>query len=212
MKKCIIIAGGSLAHPEEFISLIKNAQLVICADSGATYMKQIDLLPDVIIGDLDSISPGDKRFFEEKPVRIIPYSPRKDATDTELAVSFAIEQQADDITLIGGSGTRLDHTMANMFLLKKLVDRQISCRIIDHHNEIFLITAPMDITGQPGELISIVPVTEKVTGVTLSGFEYPLDNATIHMGSTIGISNRLVAKTARISIKNGVVFVFKSKD
>lgn len=212
MKKCIIIAGGMLESTEDYRSLIRSAQLVICADSGAAYMRKINLLPDVIIGDLDSIRDEDRYFFESKQVRIIQHPANKDATDTELAVSLAIRQKVDDITLIGWSGTRMDHTLANVLLLKKLSEYRVPCRMIDAHNEVWLITDHMDLAGIPGELVSIIPLSEKVCGVTISGLEYPLENATISMGSSIGISNRFVTNIARISLEKGILLVFKSRD
>ncbi len=206
------MASGRLDDPRMFSDMIRSSDLVICADGGAGHIRRTGILPDVIVGDLDSIAPADQAFFTKNKVRFVRYPADKDATDTELAMSLAVEQGAEDITLIGGSGTRLDHTMANVFLLKKLVDRQISCRMVDSHNEIHLVTDRLEIEGRPGELVSVLPASERVTGVTMTGFLYPLNGAELVMGSTIGVSNRLVGQTARINVLSGTLIVFKSRD
>ncbi|MBU2452903.1 MAG: thiamine diphosphokinase, partial [Proteobacteria bacterium] len=116
--KCVIIANGDFEYKSDMGGIIKNAQLIISADGGARHLRALNILPHVMIGDFDSIHPDDKQFFKENQVRIIPFSSKKDHTDSELCVSWALKNNATDITLLGATGTRLDHTLANIFLLK----------------------------------------------------------------------------------------------
>lgn len=210
--KCVIIANGDLEYSNDIVRIIKTAQLVISADGGASHLRILNILPHVLIGDFDSIHPDDRCFFKKKQVKIIPFPSRKDQTDSELCVSWALENNATDITLLGVTGTRLDHTLANIFLLKKLARQHIPARIINKNNEIHIVTDYMELKGQPGDLLSVLPITEKVTGITLKGLEYPLMNATMEMGSSLGISNCFTREVASVSIETGMLIITKSKD
>ncbi|HGY11080.1 MAG TPA: thiamine diphosphokinase [Desulfobacterales bacterium] len=210
--KCVIIANGDVEYTNDIISIIRDAQLIISADGGARHLRALNILPHVMIGDFDSILPADKLFFKKKKVEMLTFSSKKDHTDSEICVSWAIDNKATDITLLGVTGTRLDHTLANIFLLKELARENIPARIINKNNEIHIITDHIELNGQPKDLLSIIPVTQKVTGITLKGLEYPLVNADIKMGSSIGISNTFKGTLATISIKKGILIVIKSKD
>ncbi|RLC06501.1 MAG: thiamine diphosphokinase [Deltaproteobacteria bacterium] len=210
--KCVIIANGDVEYTNDIISIIRDAQLIISADGGARHLRALNILPHVMIGDFDSILPADKLFFKKKKVEMLIFSSKKDHTDSEICVSWAIDNKATDITLLGVTGTRLDHTLANIFLLKELARENIPARIINKNNEIHIITDHIELNGQPKDLLSIIPVTQKVTGITLKGLEYPLVNADIKMGSSIGISNTFKGTLATISIKKGILIVIKSKD
>ena len=210
--KCVIIANGDLEYTNDIQDLVKNAQLIISADGGARHLRALNILPHIMIGDFDSISPGDKLFFKKKQVKTLTFPSRKDHIDSELCVSWALENNATDITLLGVTGSRMDHTLANIFLLKKLARLHIPARIINKNNEIHIVTDFIEIKGNPRDFLSIIPVTEKVTGVTLKGLEYPLINATIEMGSSLGISNSFKGTTASVSIEKGILIVTKSTD
>ena len=210
--KCVIIANGDLDYTNETIDRIRGAQLIISADGGARHLRALNILPHVMIGDFDSIHLDDHRFFKEKQVKTITFSSRKDHTDTELCLSWALENNATDITLLGVTGTRLDHTLANIFLLKKLTGQNIPARIINKNNEIHVVTDFIELKGGPKDFLSIIPITEKVSGITLKGLEYPLVNATLEMGSCLGISNAFKETFASVSIKKGTLIVIKSKD
>ena len=210
--KAVIIANGNIKNQNYFSKIIKQADLIICADGGANHLKKMGILPHVIIGDFDSLSPQNKIFFEKNNLKIIKHSSDKDATDTELAADFAIEQNYNDITFIGVTGTRLDHTIANIFLLKKMAAFKKKCRIIDDNNEIFLVTDKITLTREKNSFVSIIPLTEKVEGITTSGLKYPLTNAEIKSGTSLGISNQFSEERALISLKKGILIVTKSKD
>ncbi|WP_022664385.1 thiamine diphosphokinase [Desulfospira joergensenii] len=220
--KCIIIAGG-LFEPDptrggKLDRLVKKADLIIAADGGANHLRSLDITPHFIIGDLDSIHPETRNFYEKKKVEFIRYPSRKGNTDTDLCVDFSLEKGASDITLAGMTGQRLDHTLANIFLLRRMADLKVTARIIDGHNEIYLFTCSnprgdsLELEGRPGEFLSVIPISERVEGVTLKGLEYPLDNHTLEFGSTLGISNCYKDRKAVISITNGSLIITKSTD
>ena len=209
--KAVIIANGTIENLGKFLKLITCADLIICADGGANHLKTMGILPHVIIGDFDSINLQDKSFYKNNNIKLIKHPVDKDATDTELATDYAVEQNAHDITFIGATGNRLDHTLANIFLLKQIAYKKIQCRIIDDNNEIFLVTDKITLK-KTNSFISIIPITAKAEGVTTFGLKYPLTNAEIKFGSSLGISNQFLDEEATISLKKGILLVIKSKD
>jgi len=209
---CIIVASGTLVDTPGIRSLLNQADLIIAADGGAIHLKQMNFIPHVIIGDMDSILPDTKLFYEKNKTPIISYPARKNQTDTDLCIDFALEKKATEITLLGVTGNRLDHTLANLFLLRRLADLGIKAKIVDANNEIYLVTDHLELTGEKGDPLSIIPVSDIITGLTLEGLEYPLENASIPMGSSLGISNCFKETRATISISAGVLLVTKSRD
>ena len=210
--KCVIIANGDLEYSEDTAAIIRQARLIVCADGGARHLRALQILPHVIIGDFDSALPKDRLFFEDKKTKIISHPSHKNETDSELCVSFALLNHATDITLLGVTGTRLDHTLANIFLLKKLAALDIPARIINKHNTIHMVTHHIEIQGRPGEFLSILPITEQAKGITLKGLEYPLKDGTMEMGSCLGISNVFKDTTASVSVREGILMVIQSRD
>ncbi len=210
--KCVIVANGIINNYRYLMALINQSDMLVCADGGVKHLRKLNILPDIVIGDLDSINHNDMRFLEKANVTILRYPRKKDVSDTELAAEWAVSNKADDITLTGTTGNRLDHTLANIFLLKTITDKGVICRMADDHNEIHIVSQYIRITGEPGDLISVIPVTEQVTGLTLKGLEYPLENARIFMGTSLGVSNCFVENQAIISLKTGMIAVIKSKD
>jgi len=110
------------------------------------------------------------------------------------------------------TGTRLDHTLANIFLLKQISLKNIPARIINKTNEIHVVTSSITINGQPGDYLSLIPLSPKVIGITLEGLTYPLNDATLEMGSSLGVSNSFKESVAKVTIKKGVLIVTQSKD
>ncbi len=210
--KYLIIASGSLGNPEQLNQMLSQSDRVICADGGTRHLRRVGVLPDLVIGDFDSLSENDKRCLAKNRITMIKHPTDKDAGDTELAARWAMENQATQIILMGVTGTRLDHTLANITLLKTISDRGIRCCILDDTNEIHLVTEQIELRGEPGELVSVIPMTEEASGVTLTGLFYPLEDATLTLGSSLGISNRFIGNKAVISVKRGILVVTKSRD
>lgn len=186
--------------------------LIICADGGANHIYKTDIVPHMIVGDLDSLNEETHRYFKEKKVVFHKFPARKDKTDTELAVDFALRKKPSEIILFGSTGTRLDHTLANIMLLYKLLKQDIKASIIDETNEIYIVEKHMLIAKEEDTFISFIPLFDKCSGVTLKGFKYPTDNMDFKLGSTMGISNEVIEDKARIDIESGVSLVIKSKD
>jgi thiamine pyrophosphokinase len=209
--RAIIFANGVLSHPHQIQSLVEADDYIIAADGGTHHALQIGIVPNVIIGDLDSLAPADKAQIENAGGEIIPFSPRKDETDLELALRHAVEKGATDIVLIAALGGRVDQTVANLFLLSlpELAGRNVS--IVEGNQTIFLIRDTSSITGSPGDTVSILPIGGDAVGVSNQGFEWPLRDETLPSGSSRGVSNVLRRHQAQISVREGMLLCVVSK-
>lgn len=187
---------------------------IIAADKGVQYAIQLGVKPDFILGDFDSLGEKWKKKMEQWQVPILTFPPEKDYTDTHLAIEYAIEQGAEEITLLGATGTRLDHTWANIGLLQLAMKKGVHAHIVDKHNRIMMICEKTVIKREDafGDFISLIPYTEKVTGITLTGFYYPLEDAELTLGISLGISNELVDEIGIIQIGRGNLLVIESRD
>ena len=210
--KCIIIANGDIRDDRQAASVIAGGDFIICVDGGARHLSRMGIVPDAVIGDLDSIGEEERLDLEEKGVRFHRHPPRKDDTDTALAVELAFSKGASEITFLGTTGCRLDHTLSAAFLLKRVLDAGIKGSVVDAHNTIYLIKDRIELSGAPGDILSILPVSERVTGVFLEGLEYPLENTTIPFGSSLGISNRFASERAVVRLREGLLLVIRSRD
>ena len=204
--KTLIVTGGSLdiCWVKEFIKTI-NAEYIIAADSGLKYIDELGLVPDMILGDYDSVEDGLKTYPREK-----------DYTDTHIAIINALKAGASDIYILGATGTRMDHTFTNICNMKAALDCDVPCFIYDKHNKVYLVNDNMGEVklakdGQYGEYVSIVPLSEEAV-ISLSGFKYTLDNYVLHQGLSICQSNEIKENEAVINIKKGLVIVFETKD
>ena len=208
----IIISSGNIKKYDYFAGIIGLADKIISADGGARHLKRMNIIPDIAMGDFDSIDKDSMAFLERHKVPMIKHSMDKDATDTELAVQWAMENKATSITLLGVTGTRIDHTLANIFLLKQIARAKIPCKILDDNNEIYLVMDEIELKGEPGNFLSVIPLGQEIRGITITGVDFPLENQNIPMGSSLGISNRFSCTKACIAIKRGMAIVTKSKD
>ncbi len=210
-----IISGGSILPP--FLeNRIKedNWDYVIAADRGLEVCYALNFTPDFMIGDFDSISENVLAHYQNMQIPVLTYPSQKDDTDTELALKVALEQKPERVTIYGATGTRIDHMLANISLLRLGVLHNISVEIVDDKNRIRLIsdTFQMKKTEQYGDYVSFLPMTEMVTGVTLKGFQYNLTDGVLVHGNSLGVSNQIAEEEVYVSVKNGILIMIESKD
>ncbi|CAM3305054.1 thiamine diphosphokinase [Brevibacillus invocatus] len=210
-KRILLFAGGNLG--EWAIRHIQEHDVLVGVDRGAWFLIENGISPHLSIGDFDSVTQEEKDQIKSSSQQMTDCDPiMKDLTDTEMALHWAINQEPDEILMIGVLGSRFDHTLANVHLLAKGLHARISCRIIDAFNEIRLITDACTVSQDDFAHLSLLPLSQEVTGITLEGFQYPLENATLRIGDTLGISNILIEPIGRISLKTGQLLVIRSKD
>ncbi len=210
--RVLIIGNGNIANTRIIQNILKPDDVILCCDGGSKYLFEEGIIPHYIIGDLDSSIPQIIQFFETKDVIFKKFNRKKDETDMELCIDFAISLGASQIIILGGIGTRLDHTLTNINLLIKAENSNVKATIIDDNNEINIISSSIQINGKKGDLISLIPISTTVNGISTSGLEYPLTNATMTIGKSLGVSNVLEDIKANISIKDGYLLVIKSRD
>lgn len=198
-------------------SAVESGVLLICADGGGDVALAWDFLPGLLVGDMDSISPVSLEILSRSPgveVRVAPVE--KDETDLELALLTALEQGARDITILGGLGGRLDHTLGNIYLLaaEQLVQAGAKARLLDELEEVTVLRGGEELTlkGQPGELVSLIPLTPVARGVRTGGLYYPLRSEPLYIGPTRGISNQFTGTTATVSFEEGLLLVIHRFD
>ncbi|MBN2557170.1 MAG: thiamine diphosphokinase [Clostridia bacterium] len=204
--KAVVISGGQRIEKERALEITRDADFIVCADKGAEYAFFYGIRPHLIVGDMDSV---DKSYIELPDSPAVIVSPReKDLTDTHLAVIKALEAGADDITLICATGLRSDHGLANIRLLLLINECGATGRIVDDINTIMLCDRETIFEGKSGLTVSLLAASDRVEGITLRGFKYPLKDKTAKMAWTTGISNEIVSDRASINIKSGMLLVF----
>jgi thiamine pyrophosphokinase len=203
----VVVSGG--AEPDVRVARqLGVVDLVIAADSGLSHAATLGLSVTTAIGDFDSVSAEVLAQAEARGVEIVPYPVNKDATDLELALELAVTRGATHITMVsGGPGERLDHFLGEISVLT--ASFLSACQVVGFSGgtRVSVIRPPVALTvsGAPGDLITLLPVTPEATGVTTTGLQYPLSNATLHAWRTRGVSNVLLGETAVVSLTEGVL-------
>jgi thiamine pyrophosphokinase len=204
--RAVIFANGELVDPQGVRGMLLPDDLVIAADGGTRHALSVGVVPQVIIGDLDSLSPHDRGKVEAAGSRIIAFSRRKDETDLELALRHARAEGATSIIIHAALGGRLDQTVANLLLLALPDMTEIDVHIVAGPQVAFLIHSGRGeafVKGRPGDTVSLIPLGGDAIGVTAEGLEWPLHEDTLRFGPARGISNVLVAERAHVRVQQG---------
>lgn len=214
-KKTIAIVGSG---PADLLADLKDFEndvdIWIGADRGAYWIAKAGLPLAYALGDFDSADDVENDFIRQHAEQIDVYPAEKDETDMEIAISKAISLDPARLFLFGVTGGRLDHEIINIQQLFLLRERGISGVIADSSNMLELAYPGIHELEEEEAYpyISFVPFSEKVIGITLEGFLYPLEKKDIAWGSTLCISNRLLSKTGTFSFEKGILLVVKSRD
>lgn len=208
--RAALFANGNLEHP--LISLDKT-DLIVAADAGARHCLKLGIWPAFVLGDFDSLTAGEMEILADKGAQLIQYPRRKDYTDLELALQHIsrLKQEAsltiDEIVLFAALGSRWDQTIGNLLLAASFT--AVPIRIAHGIQEIRFLHSgeKLEITGNVGDTVSIIPLSNKAARITIQGMEYPLRAEDLDFGSTRGISNVLTQQTAEISLSEGLLAV-----
>ncbi|BBM83797.1 thiamine diphosphokinase [Candidatus Uabimicrobium amorphum] len=207
MKRAAVMSGGTTPEEDPFYkNVFDDYQFRVAVDMGMNVFHRLGLQPDILVGDLDSICPS----IDISQIDVHKFPQDKDKTDTELAIDLCMAKGFSHIDILGGIGNRLDHTLANAYLLVygNRPDNQI--RLRNAHNTIYLLTGEKSVCfeGMKGDTVSIIPLTKKIQGVTIRGCHWEIDNSDINRGQSRGVSNYLESDQAEISAREGMAFVF----
>ena len=210
MRRAVILANGIPPSRSTLERVVAGADLFVCADGGAEAARRAGLLPEAVIGDLDSASPETIEHFRAAGVRVV-----RDAdlerTDTEKAIEYVLERgPMDEIAIYGGSAGRLDHVIGHLSLLHKYAGRA-NLTLEDDLASAWLATGDVTLDHPEGTVVSFFAAGGPAEGVTTENLRYPLVERTLRLGSKDSVSNAIVARPARIRIGSGrlVVVVLK---
>lgn len=221
--KVLLITGGkvNMDFAEEYTAS-KEYDTVVCADSGLNTAYRLGMPVHYFMGDFDSVSPEILKAYREGKVEgsehceWVRYPKEKDYVDTQLVLEWILEKGADEITFLGATGGRLDHFLANVNILMLALKQKVPAYIVDSRNRIRLTDSTLSIERQDmyGKYLSLLPLTSTVTGVTLRGLKYLIEDYTLEVGIARAISNEMdeTSDKAEILLRTGVLIVVESKD
>lgn len=163
----------------------------------------------MIIGDMDSLSAEALASWERRGVKIVRYPANKDFTDTQLALDYALSCRPGAVEIWGALGGRIDHTLANIYLLQRAREAGVQACLIDEFTEVSLAEKETKIAGAAGCLVSIIALSPVVEGISLEGFQYPLDGENLSFAESRGISNIITAPMATIRVNRGSLLIVR---
>ena len=242
--KVLIITGGNIDDDFAFSFLKNNIyDEVIAVDGGLAFADRAGIKITHLVGYFDTIDGAVlEKYIHREDICVHQFIPEKDYTDTDIAVKLAIRlfsgkeaspsekdappellpEQADLLPetaekvlhILGATGSRMDHVLANLQMLKNIMDAGIDGMIIDKNNQIQMIrgTHHLKMKGIFGKYMSLIPATMDLSGITLQGFKYPLNRANTHFGESLCVSNELTAEEGRITIEEGTAWMILSRD
>lgn len=214
LERIMVVAGGDLER-ELLDKLLPLAQEIIAADAGAEKLLSWGIIPDIIVGDLDSVSPEVISQINSLGILQERLPEAKNETDLHVALMKALDRKPQEIMIVGAlGGARYDHMLANIGLLEWLAEKQINAVMLNKTNRIRFLTGPgkCRLTKSVFTYVSLIPITYKVEGIITKGLKYPLKSETLIRGQTRGISNEWDQKEATVSIEKGKLLIVESKD
>lgn len=206
--KGLLLSGGSPPSQELLNKEIKWADKIVCADHGYDMIQSKEIQPDLLVGDFDSI----KHQYIPSGLKVETHIAEKDETDTELALEGLLGFGVNKIHILGGLGSRIDHTLGNIFLLEKFLKEGCEIKVIDDHNRISIgVEGTHYFLKDNFQYISIIPISDNVI-FTSQGLKYEVNHLEIRRGDPRGISNEISKLEAIIQIHKGIALIIESKD
>jgi thiamine pyrophosphokinase len=210
--RAVVVAGSNLSGDLD-PDLIRSADLVVAVDGGAEALRAAGVLPAVIVGDMDSVTIATLQVLQAKGVEVRLLPSAKDETDTEAALRLVVERGADEIIVFGVlGGPRLDHLVGNLFLLTAPWLAEVALVLVDAEHEVFLVKNDAVFAGEPGDLVSLLPLTPEVHNVRTEGLLYPLEGEFLFQSSTRGVSNAMVGREARVTHGDGLLLLIHYRE
>ncbi len=211
MKRAVIFANGQLPDIRAAQSLIRPDDFLIGADGGTIHIFNMGLVPNVVIGDMDSLEESTLRKLTSSNIEINLYPADKNETDLELALNYVITEGYRETLIVAGLGGRIDQTLSNLSLLTDAhllpTEGHLDARFDDGVEEIFFCRDEVQVRGRSGDIVSLIPWGSEVTGVATENLKWPLRNETLYPHKTRGISNEMLAGEASIKIKSGLLLI-----
>ena len=210
---CVIFANGDFSPSTLPDTPWQQADLLIATDGGARHCHILQLIPHILLGDMDSITPELLAWFTKHGSEVLRFPPHKDKTDLELALETATARGAGNILILGALGGRWDMSIASIMLLAAPIPAGIALTLREGPDSLHCLHGGehLQIHGRIGDILSLIPLAGPSRGISLNGLEYPLNDQDIPSGSTRGISNLFVHDTAEISLREGLLLIVHSR-
>jgi len=203
MNRAYIFANGELSDLSLVKKRITKDDFLVAADGGLKHVLKLELKPDLVIGDMDSVE-------KDKLKKSYPVinDPDVDQTDVEVAINYLEKKEFKELVLVGVLGRRVDHLLANVMILAK---RKIKISLIEGRQEAFVVRDRVKIEAEESSLVSLIPLFSDCKGVKTDGLKWNLQGRTLKVGKAIGISNVMVGNKAEVSLKSGTLLVVVTK-
>lgn len=210
--KVLIISGGNPPSKELLNGEITEDTFIIAADSGANCLYDYNIKPNLLVGDFDSINKEVFDYFKKSKCIIDIYPTEKDFTDTEIAVKKALSMKPNEIVFLGCTGSRVDHLLGNIGMLKICLENGVNACIKDENNNIRLVNTSTSLKGTVGQIFSLQSYGDEIIGLTIEGAKYPLNNYNLKIGQSIAISNEFVTTEVLLKFIVGTLMIILSSD
>lgn len=211
MPRVVIFANGQLPDLEAARALLQANDYIVAADGGANHLMEMGILPEIVIGDLDSVDEDTLFELTNAEVKIEQYPEDKDETDIELALRYAVDLRPSAILIVGALGGRLDQTLTNLSLLTDPTLPGIDIRLDDGMEQVFFCRKQADVHGRSGDIVSLIPWHATVEGVTTEGLQWPLYSETLYPDKSRGVSNVMLTDEASIHIRSGLLLIVRRR-
>lgn len=208
-KRGILVGGGTVHESLLRTVLAAGYDLLMGIDGGGKPLVDLGYQPQILLGDFDSLPRTYRESLVTNGVELLTYQPEKDWTDLEIGLNYLLSRGYDELLVFGALGGRLDHTLANLSLLYKVKQAGIELVLIGDEQAVTLLSAQekIRIFPFPNGHFSLLPYPSTARGVTIDGAKYPLDRATLELGSTRGVHNEFLAAPAEVKVEEGSVLV-----
>lgn len=205
-KRCIIFSAAEVRDYEKLRFERRTDDLIIAADGGLRHTKKLGIVPDMVIGDMDSMK------GQKVPEGAILFPARKDDTDTMLAIKQGLTMGYRSFVIYGGLGGRLDHSIANIQSLSYLLTEGAEGTLVDENHKVFLLQNGVIALNEPYHYISVFAYGGPCHGVTLKGVQYPLDSVTLTPDFPLGVSNQQKGEQAVVQVEDGTLLLILSNE
>lgn len=210
--RIIIFANGVIADVDAVRPWLDEARAVIAADGGLRHALALGRMPDVLIGDLDSLPAGFKAEAAGETIEIVRHPADKNETDLELALLYAVTRyRGAELIVFGGIGGRLDQTLANILLMAHPALKGAAVRLVEGAETAWLIAGEDVIVGRAGDTVSLIPIGGPAHVAATTGLRWPLRDELLVFGQARGISNQLTAERAVVRLSAGVLLCIHAK-
>ena len=200
-----IVCGGEINDLQWLSQKLIDYDFIISADSGYDWCLKCGVKPNIIIGDMDSV-----KYDVDASIKIIKFPVKKDKTDFSLCLDYLIENGIKNADVFGALGGRIDHTLGAILSILEVKNQGFNAVIKSENSDLFIVSDSKKLNKSDG-YVSVFALGGDALGVTLEGFEYPLEDYNLKCSSPLGISNHIVSDIAKISVKSGKLLVIIQK-